>query len=777
MVTVLRSAQIGTSGKTVAFTFEDGAGTTANVTAVTSHPTLTVNGAPVVLANPVWGATAEQRLPFVLYPLATAISAGATVTAAAEAGWATTTAGAAPAMVAQVVGNATGRTYLPVFVAESKTMSVGYNLHCPVYYLPAMVYANLARQIEVWGSYGNDPATEWTLDADGYPIAIAGGAGAIEAPFTGASGESGTGDASGYPAAPIGAYVVRWDGTDAVTVRSVGGRAVVRNVITTGGIGANSELTFDAELGDPTLFYPFFYAVLHGPDVRNLRIYPPGIDPDDPPQFHPEILRMLAGTRAIRFMDAANTNLSSVATAADLARTTGLSPSQPIPTRSREIAVTAVGPGDNSDGYFWSYAGWATLAITSAAPHGLAAGQVIQFHGFSGLLALAGGGSISLNGYQGAVRVIDATRFAVGVYLGAGADGAQTLAGWATLSVIPGIPVEDQVALCAAVGADPWTCVPHALNDAGVSALATRAAAAMTAHAGMRLRVEFTNEHWNMANGFYSWQLCHGQGMLSGLTGTQWYAKRAGEIHALFRAAFTASGLDPGRVVRVFGGQLAYPAGPTAEIVAYCVAQGIPIDEFAVAPYMGNGPWVDDLAAITGAFDADQSADSGELYVQHASHFNAGLTPHRAALDAAGLTTTPLVCYEGGPEGGRLAGQTVAQAHAWIRHPRMRGILLRFLQQQQDQGAALFVDYTLTMPLGRYTEDGELLWSAYLAWNMRAGLGDGSDGQFDNRTDYEALDQIVSVVGKAMDEWESLASGDDPDPPVIRQRFRGRRRD
>lgn len=42
--------------------------------------------------------------------------------------------------------------------------------------------------------------------------------------------------------------------------------------------------------------------------VRNIRVYPPGIDPLAPPMYHPDFIRQLTPYRSARFMDWMRTN-------------------------------------------------------------------------------------------------------------------------------------------------------------------------------------------------------------------------------------------------------------------------------------------------------------------------------------------------------------------------------------------------------------------------------------------------------------------------------------
>ena len=96
----------------------------------------------------------------------------------------------------------------------------------------------------------------------------------------------------------------------------------------------------------------------------------------------------------------------------------------------------------------------------------------------------------------------------------------------------------------------------------------------------------------------------------------------------------------------------------------------------------------------------------------------------------------------------------------WTRHPRFRGIMLHYLQILQDNGVDLFTYFNVG---AESNFASGWAWNAYYTWSMKPGTGDGSDGQYDNRTswsDYPTIHwdypNLVSVIGGAINRWNSL---------------------
>jgi hypothetical protein len=87
--------------------------------------------------------------------------------------------------------------------------------------------------------------------------------------------------------------------------------------------------------------------------------------------------------------------------------------------------------------------------------------------------------------------------------------------------------------------------------------------------------------------------------------------------------------------------------------------------------------------------------------------------------------------------------------------------VLRYLRQLEEEGCDVFAYYHLAGPLGDYNGiSGGAVWAAYNRTDQPAGLGDGSDGLFNNQDDPQDLSRVVSVVGKAVQEWLALTQDD-----------------
>lgn len=246
---------------------------------------------------------------------------------------------------------------------------------------------------------------------------------------------------------------------------------------------------------------------------------------------------------------------------------------------------------------------------------------------------------------------------------------------------------------------------------------------------------------------------------------TTTYTWRAGQVHALFASVFAAAGRG-GDLVRVMGTQYSSPNGPTAKIANAAVRNGIAFDALAGAPYWDNSPGKSEpsLADAFDRFDVDMLHDFNQICMIYGIKFDP-LTTHRAILDAAGLTDVQLVCYEGGPQDGTPLGvnDRIHRSRAWARHPRMRPLMLYYLQRLQDAGVTLYVDfilnYTVSDSENRNSSGGSPAnWATYFGREQVAGTGDGSDGLFDNRTNYFDTSEVVSVKGDALATWADLAS-------------------
>lgn len=734
-----------------------------------ASPTLTVDGSPADLdaIGPIWQANA---LPYIYYPLAAPIDPAAEVRLSAPTGWAQAgSRGEVQGMAGLAVTNP-GPAILPDLPTGPKQMALGWNVPNAPNYGQVRTYANLVRQMSTgFAPQVGDSSPAVTYDpVTGFPSNVTGG----EVYGTLVQSATAVFDPRGYATIPAGAYVLLWDGTGNVRLEersNVHGFAQVSADLTG---PTDKRRTYTLTLNPAgTGQRSAVIRLILGGQISNVRVYGPGTPTDGSEKFHPGYLRMIAGSRLIRFMDATVTNNSPRVTMADFPSRDRFTFDVSSTHKTIARTIASVGPHDNSDGYFLAN-GRCHVLVTTTAPHGIATGQFVYFSNLGG--GVDGDGRLVLNNgtrvnittiatqsVPAICRVLSPTTLAISLYTGVnGAPGQpagiQAITGQALVRILNAVPFEDCVEIANRVGADPWICVPHAFTDEAVAELAASLVSVLDP--GRKLRVEYTNEHWNIAIAFQQADYCAGQGAISSpsLTATQWYAKRAGEIHAIFAAAFASAG-RPGDLIRVFGSQSANP-GITSQIVAYCGANGIPVDEIAIAPYFYNAP--SGNPTRWAALDPDQLHDLSDLAILR---FTGKVAAHRPILQSS-FPSARVVCYEGGMEMGvpiqGYGANSVAVAalsRAWVRHPRVRRTVLQYCQNLENEGCHAFAYFALAGPMPDYSGlQGGATWLVYNRTDQPSGLGDGSDGQFDNRTDYQDMGRVVAVVPKGIEEWIAM---------------------
>ncbi len=291
-----------------------------------------------------------------------------------------------------------------------------------------------------------------------------------------------------------------------------------------------------------------------------------------------------------------------------------------------------------------------------------------------------------------------------------------------------GVPMEVMLALAAETGADLWLNVPHALDDAGVDAMAAQVLAAV----GTRQRVyfELSNEVWNqimpqrddaLAAARATWPDADTDDFTLLLN---WYGKRSAEICDIVKARF---GADADRVRCVIGGQSAnnWVARQSLDCPLWaegpCTDHGI--DAVAIAPYFG---WYLAASAVRDqVIGWTDQADGGldTLFTELEQGGVLGNSPgvgvidqvadeiatHRALADARGLD---LVAYEGGQHladtFGTLPDSAVDLFTAANSDARMGELYDAYLAAWAEQGGGLFVNFNDIEYPGRYGAWGVL---------------------------------------------------------------------
>ena len=703
------------------------------------------------------------------------------VTMSVSDGWASTAAGPVDGATSLPLRNPVGGSLLPN-VTGRKSMRVGYNVVGSSYSGWFPVHSDLAKGIDWSGVY--------QADADGYPTAFAGPY--FDVTIYEASSDFG-GKGKSVPAIPFGDYTVVWDGACDVEMRDGSpliGQGDPSDATFVTSVSSNltgtidNKRVFGVRQNDyASLYSPVFSLRVHGTspdpsdttgqrhlcDLRNLRIYPPDVDPANPPLFHPSFVSKLQGVGCIRFMDPLGTNGGNIHDFADFH--TSSDASYLVSKRRLSIPAAEIA-GYKGDASGFDNRNGVIVQVTTGLPHGLATGQYGQLTNTGTAEVSNESYSTSFNlGYAGSVvQVISPTVFLIGLSGDSSRPGrvmTNTITGDACGQFQVnigggGMAFTDCVALCNQVGADLYLNIPPPASDDCVSAMAGYVAANLKS--GLKARVEYANECWNY--GFPAYASCCTNSVI--VLGTDanfylpYYVYRTKQVHDLCLAAFAAAG-RAGDLLRVMGSQGANP-GITSQLVNYANQYGATFDELAVAPYLENySVACGSEPTLTPAYNlmtTDQNLDLFELNVLYGGT-EGYVGNHRSILDNGGFRAAKIICYEGGPEYSLPGGSTAdynRRSRAVVRHPRMFGVMFGFLQKLQDAGCSLFNDYTLNYYVG------PPVWGVYYGRDMQPGTGDpGLDAI--NITDPEALDQIKSEVGGAMNLWASLSGGGTPPKP------------
>lgn len=783
------------------------------------NPTLTINGGtPVALTNPIWGVSGSYQ-PWIYYNLGTPVQPTDVLVLNATDPWLSTTAGPVADLVNYPVDNSTRSTLLPPFVANPKTMGVGYNSSkTPTYFSTVPVYSNLAKQNGGWYGAGA------TFDSYNVPTQIVSG-GTLNAAISLPLQDRTSNDKGCFSSCPSGIWALMWDGqaTDGGTpLLSVSSGGVANTSITGHGVDSlpgttNNTRQYQIVVDQSSSWSPTIYMSVRGradglafsPPISNIRLYPP--DPADTstplsdasPKFHPSYLAMIAGSKCLRF-DVLASN-GGIVDFSDIHPVGMLGYS--MVGRYYGGSITRLDPYTDSEYYFGNSA---TAKVTFSAPHNAKDGDLVRLHTVGPnaddsfpLLAAAPNdhgwmSDTGNNDFQGICRYDPATMANTELVYKLNTPGnlsaPTTLTqGWTQAGVnkgtwysnpdsnftIPGVPIAECCDQANAIGSDLWLSISYNVTDTCIGQIASVVAQQLAS--GRKLYLEYSNEVWNFI--FGSFQYCTSNGRKTNLSGPEWYTLRASQIHQqAYNAMQANSPPRGGDLVRVFGVQGAFAGGTTAPITTYAAAHGIQIDAIAPAPYVENsvspfvGPGGGESTQIS-AYDActaSQLMDLGELFIQYGG-YEGYITSHKPYVGpGSSFPNAVIATYEGGPEGGYPAyygyyanpmtslsnGAKIERIQIWARHPRMRGIMLHFLQLLQDSGCVLFNDY-LVASMNEFTSGP--LWQAYYTWNMKPGVGDGSDGLGDNRlysypatVPFQDYARLVSVVGGAIDYWNSL---------------------
>jgi hypothetical protein len=249
-----------------------------------------------------------------------------------------------------------------------------------------------------------------------------------------------------------------------------------------------------------------------------------------------------------------------------------------------------------------------------------------------------------------------------------------------------GVPIEVQIDLANAAGADPWFCIPHQADDRFVRETARLIRQRLDPK--RTVYVEYSNEVWNWAFGQTRYALEQGKKLKLGAPEQhKFYARRSVEIFD----AFTAE-LGKERLVRVLSGQFANPHD-CEQILKHENAY-LKADAFAVGAYFGYEFGAPKTAGTVSKYTVDDLLDRCEKEID-GTHRE--LIRRQVAI--ARKHNLRLIAYEGGQHlvghGGAENNDALTKLFiAANRHPRMAELYRKQLSHWFGEGGDMFAAFS-----------------------------------------------------------------------------------
>jgi hypothetical protein len=297
-----------------------------------------------------------------------------------------------------------------------------------------------------------------------------------------------------------------------------------------------------------------------------------------------------------------------------------------------------------------------------------------------------------------------------------------------------GVPMEVEIDLANAVGADAWLNVPHTADDDYISKMATLAH--NTLSNSLEVYVEFSNEVWNPTYVQYKYAAQQGAALWPGAKATteaynrDWFGMRTAQMCDIWKQAW---GADAARVVCVLGAQAAVTYTATESLNcplwkgpgnAPCAQHGI--NAVAIAPYFGfaaaanwattsDGGLSNLFSELTkGALFAGAAQAGALASVDSRGGALAVVSGWEAAYKAAlAPYKLPFIAYEGGAafvgfpkysDGSPM----VNLYEAANRDPRMASVYAQAFSDWKANGGQLYVVFEDTSRATQYGEWGAL---------------------------------------------------------------------
>jgi len=783
VLTAPDSATASLSMDAVAFTLIAGntlSETTSGTTTFNSSgrpPSINVDGgAPIALSNPFWHAPTYTNdfynLSTILYPLSTTISPNSNVTLSLEDNVVLTTAGPSKGVSGFVVTNRSGGTILPPPPTQ-RTMRIGFNLKTP----PSgclMMYANLMKHALEWQHVSGPPLS---YDSNGDLIFSAAGVAFTEV----TSSTPNPVDPRRSPSGPWGNYTILYDGNDPGTVDHYDFDGCIGSVVSSDvGHATNNRIVWNF-VPDPKstkqTYGPEFAVVIRatgaGQPAKNFRVYDPTIDANNPPLFHPEYLVKLQGAGSIRSAFILGANGTSISEWADYSIPTQRSYTA-LDFKLKTFNISSISQCTDTSGFL--AVGKLHVQITVDRPHGMKTGCTVYFWDQSSAngppisVSLASGGTFGMNGYEATIYYNPSTmspaQFAV---ITDSPDNTSTISNWTGGGIVqagtPSIPPQDYIDLVNLIpGCDAWINVPAHASDDLVTQFFTMIKTRL--NPGRKIRFELSNEHWNFGYGYPQYWYFQGiSQQLGGNGATLGYTMRSAHVHSLAAAALGSRVSD---LIPIYG-SISANLGITQTMLAITLANNFPVGGLAIAPYAENLPDREpSFAAIAPTMTVDQIIDNYERNLLEDRLKTNYCDPHYASLKAS-YPNAEFVGYEGSIGSVAVGGSDTVyslQNQAVWHHPRFYTSNLYYFGMLQRGNLSLLNFYALDHPFLGEGSNPSVMYGAYLGWNMRAGLNDGTGpNAYDVRPAISSVPPGIadeslsnSVIGAAILAWNGVTN-------------------
>jgi hypothetical protein len=261
-----------------------------------------------------------------------------------------------------------------------------------------------------------------------------------------------------------------------------------------------------------------------------------------------------------------------------------------------------------------------------------------------------------------------------------------------------GVAVEYMVALCNAIGADPWFCIPHQADSDFIRQFARLVKGSLKPD--RKVYLEYSNEVWNAMFAQYQWVEKNGN---TSLSHPQKYAALALRGFVIWQDEF---GKDKGHIVRVLSGQQVRPA-VMEDIIDYARPSGM--DALATSAYFGLsmqgyqdlrglGPRATDHDVLRSVYDNMRAQEIPAM------------EKHAKLAEKYGIR---YITYEGGPSicPMPLGVSPAYQQALWDaqKSRELYGMYREFLMACRDMHLELFMAYSfVTLQESRFGSWGHL---------------------------------------------------------------------